>query len=1130
MAADLLNLDTPRVLINCLPPRFPITSLSSSDTVLLENVVAFAAPLDQQDNEDEDDAESPSSKHRGRNGSHNNNKKKMMFGIQCVHCMNSPVVSDRGVDNHAHGDRFSKVFPKSVGSLCATLRLMKDKHVMGSSASSSVGGGSDNGGSGSAKNGPACSFLPPVVQDQIINALRQEDSTGHGRERDDTAGVAVLDEACFALAHILSLRDRSHPSSGISGIFVMPMPEGRGNSNSGNGSGGNIGDARAAHTPAKKQNPGGPSCGGEPSLIKQKGLAITPLNASQGPQSRTSVGGGGSGMSYFDMYPDGRRTGGGQSQGQSDSASKDPHGLHGAEAARDLQGGSGGGGGPPLRDDPSPYGGRGGEHSHGGYYAQGAPSPYYGGGPGGGWHQSGPGPGPGPSPHAPHGQYHHPHAHAPPPPHGHGMYDPHAHHQQHQYPPFEYDGQGWSCPYCIRIPLHMRSPGYFSRDPPPPDFIAGHYASCQEYHYSYRSGTAAGYYPPPNYGSAHGGPGGGGPGVPIPPPPFSPAGLPPLPTVGRTDWQSPERPGFHPGGGHPHSNAHSHSPAAHHEQLGGAPPQDMYGHGHPGGYGGGGGPPPPHHHQPYGGMGMMGAPGQYGHGGPPVPPYYGGHPGSAAGYPPHGGLPGGPPTPSKSGAIAPLKKPGKGAGAGGGGSGIHPPVPTVLGGGGGGGAELPEPEFDCLVQPEDKPLLTEYFYVLNQQLKPVRFKEADRKSRGGKRKDIAVGFGGIACVHCYGKHGARKFFWADVDRLANSFSEIPAHVMKCSGCPDYIKAQLAELKARHSGQMANLPRGWQKIFFRRMWRRIHDHELEQPPGQEDAGGTPGDANGKSPGRGGGGGGGAVLVLPPTKHSLLAMPEDRQWLSDLDCQVRTWIEVFVVGYQDVVPFEKATGDTIREGQVGLRCVFCSNHDHGHDHEGGGSSSLLSPTAIAAKAKEENAVQFPPSMDRIYESVRELQRLHFHKCANMPEHLQKKVAFDKSASSLSSILRRYYVISAKAHGLGMYDATEGSGIFSSGPSTAAAPPPPESEDADNNIKGEHSLAKKPLAPKTNHAADTDDGAQQKEDSSGNGGVGLKRAAPNEEDTSNGGGGDRNIRRIPSTEESPPSPKKASPDADV
>eukprot|EP00590_Aulacoseira_subarctica_P008203 CAMPEP_0172436552 /NCGR_PEP_ID=MMETSP1064-20121228/71778_1 /TAXON_ID=202472 /ORGANISM="Aulacoseira subarctica , Strain CCAP 1002/5" /LENGTH=790 /DNA_ID=CAMNT_0013184963 /DNA_START=84 /DNA_END=2457 /DNA_ORIENTATION=+ len=108
--------------------------------------------------------------------------------------------------------------------------------------------------------------------------------------------------------------------------------------------------------------------------------------------------------------------------------------------------------------------------------------------------------------------------------------------------------------------------------------------------------------------------------------------------------------------------------------------------------------------------------------------------------------------------------------------------------------EVPEANEEPLVLPEDKLLLTDYFYFVNKQLKLCRFTEGDRKTRGGKREAIEVGFGGLECRHCAGSSGSRKFFWSDVDRLANSFAEIPGHILKCRKCPENVKQSLSDQK------------------------------------------------------------------------------------------------------------------------------------------------------------------------------------------------------------------------------------------------------------------------------------------------------------------------------------------------
>lgn len=86
-----------------------------------------------------------------------------------------------------------------------------------------------------------------------------------------------------------------------------------------------------------------------------------------------------------------------------------------------------------------------------------------------------------------------------------------------------------------------------------------------------------------------------------------------------------------------------------------------------------------------------------------------------------------------------------------------------------------EPNTPLLI--EDKKLITDYFFFLMRQLEVCNFEESDRKAR--KRENIKLGFGGLKCRHCTHKTGTsgRKFFWSNVDRLANSFAEIPAHIM-----------------------------------------------------------------------------------------------------------------------------------------------------------------------------------------------------------------------------------------------------------------------------------------------------------------------------------------------------------------
>mmetsp|Transcript_15057 Transcript_15057/g.22698 ORF Transcript_15057/g.22698 Transcript_15057/m.22698 type:complete len:146 (-) Transcript_15057:57-494(-) len=71
---------------------------------------------------------------------------------------------------------------------------------------------------------------------------------------------------------------------------------------------------------------------------------------------------------------------------------------------------------------------------------------------------------------------------------------------------------------------------------------------------------------------------------------------------------------------------------------------------------------------------------------------------------------------------------------------------------------------------------------------------------------------------------------------------------------------------------------------------------------------------------------------------------------------------------------------------------------------------------------DAVTYPCAISGIYESVRELQRRHFDECSSLPQELKsERSKITSSVSSLSSVLRRYYVQAAKA--LGLYDSLDG-----------------------------------------------------------------------------------------------------------
>jgi len=266
---------------------------------------------------------------------------------------------------------------------------------------------------------------------------------------------------------------------------------------------------------------------------------------------------------------------------------------------------------------------------------------------------------------------------------------------------------------------------------------------------------------------------------------------------------------------------------------------------------------------------------------------------------------------------------------------------------------------------------------------------------------------------------------------------------------------LRALKVVHPEQMSQVERGSQKIFFRRMWRRIHEKDVttesavaeestpsevpeqSSPKGEkseeiathepdtscatlavmtpkhlvlkpiDDLASSPGDLVCGTATENSAQALTACAKNPSAQHDtiLLAILEDKEWISDMDCFVRENLAVFCASEQDVNCAQSDRKYPIVVGQVGIRCLHCA----------------MSSTGEGARG---TAVSFPHSIHGIYESVREFQRLHLESCPNLPADVASKLSALKGSSSLSSVLRRHYVSAAKA--LGMRDASDGNGI--------------------------------------------------------------------------------------------------------
>ena len=124
----------------------------------------------------------------------------------------------------------------------------------------------------------------------------------------------------------------------------------------------------------------------------------------------------------------------------------------------------------------------------------------------------------------------------------------------------------------------------------------------------------------------------------------------------------------------------------------------------------------------------------------------------------------------------------------------------------------------------DKASVTEYLYMLLEQMESCRFTEQDRTGGRSKVKDCPVGFPGMQCKHCRGKAGFGRYFPTSVQALAsaNSDRNIHNHIVKCRKCPAHIREHLKALQTEHTSTKNR--RGQRKHFFESVWMRLHEQQ------------------------------------------------------------------------------------------------------------------------------------------------------------------------------------------------------------------------------------------------------------------------------------------------------------------
>eukprot|EP00979_Chaetoceros_neogracilis_P017765 scaffold10270_cov417-Chaetoceros_neogracile.AAC.19 len=98
--------------------------------------------------------------------------------------------------------------------------------------------------------------------------------------------------------------------------------------------------------------------------------------------------------------------------------------------------------------------------------------------------------------------------------------------------------------------------------------------------------------------------------------------------------------------------------------------------------------------------------------------------------------------------------------------------------------------------------------------------ESENEPKDKKNPNI---FHTLVCKHCRNEDMQVTFLPESAEDLSASFSDIPAHLMSCSKCPQSVKTKLETLKAFRPIQEAMLKRGTQKELMSTVWNRVESH-------------------------------------------------------------------------------------------------------------------------------------------------------------------------------------------------------------------------------------------------------------------------------------------------------------------
>lgn len=142
-----------------------------------------------------------------------------------------------------------------------------------------------------------------------------------------------------------------------------------------------------------------------------------------------------------------------------------------------------------------------------------------------------------------------------------------------------------------------------------------------------------------------------------------------------------------------------------------------------------------------------------------------------------------------------------------------------------------------LVKEEDRSLITDALYITLEQMEVCKFVEYDRV---GVYKGRELGFRGLACKHCEGQAGSGRYFPSSEASLSQTTTSITFinHIRRCRYVPKDIRDRLEAMPAalespdntdtKKNSKKSDKPlHGGRKVFFHRLWCRVHELEITE---------------------------------------------------------------------------------------------------------------------------------------------------------------------------------------------------------------------------------------------------------------------------------------------------------------